>query len=235
MSAQDYAKEFIWLKNAIGMSNNKACYLFHKKLSFELKKFLAHHELSTEFDSMVKEVIKWSTKEVKALLDTGAMGNFISSSLAQQLGLQEGPSAWVTLANKSHTKVTRIEGNLGIKGALLVKFGFSIDSEFPLGKNRQGCINLDSMTLSTQKKGVTSFIPFNQTGQKGILTPEDTINVLATLKEMSQAQIPPELQDLAEAFSESSCSQLLSCRELDLCINLVPGSVPTWGKLYPVN
>ncbi|KAJ9068239.1 hypothetical protein DSO57_1030649 [Entomophthora muscae] len=228
MSAQDYSKEFTRLKNAIGMSNNKVFYLFRKKLSFEMKNFLAHHELTTEFDPMFKEVIKWSAKvkqllswakpqnpaslpanvikenrtplkgprrdpqrtdpqggwriptlnrrettlnptwtlyvlwqsgtfsqglpslakvqppisllassfnkepsqsyalllvklgsaktsqEVKALLDTGAMGSFISSSLAQQLGLQEGPSAWVTLANKSHTRVTKIEGNLGV-------------------------------------------------------------------------------------------------------------------------
>ncbi|KAJ9060553.1 hypothetical protein DSO57_1029528 [Entomophthora muscae] len=62
MSAQDYAKEFTCLKNAIEMSNNEACYLFHKKLFFELKKFLAHHELPTDFDSMVKDVIKWSAK-----------------------------------------------------------------------------------------------------------------------------------------------------------------------------
>ncbi|KAJ9084558.1 hypothetical protein DSO57_1023224 [Entomophthora muscae] len=67
MSAQDYAKEFTRLKNVIGMSNNKPCYLFLKKLSFELKNFLAHHELPTEFDSMAKEVIKWSAK-VKQLL-----------------------------------------------------------------------------------------------------------------------------------------------------------------------
>ncbi|KAJ9073849.1 hypothetical protein DSO57_1012179 [Entomophthora muscae] len=62
------------------------------------------------------------------------------------------------------------------------------------------------MTLSTQKEGTTSYIPFDQTEHKGILTAEDTLNVLATLKEISQAQVPPELQDLAEAFSESSCS-----------------------------
>ncbi|KAJ9048419.1 hypothetical protein DSO57_1035245 [Entomophthora muscae] len=62
------------------------------------------------------------------------------------------------------------------------------------------------MTLSTQKEGITSSIPFNQTDHKGILTPEDTINILAALKEISQAQIPPELQDLVEAFSEFSCS-----------------------------
>ncbi|KAJ9068133.1 retrotransposon-like protein 1 [Entomophthora muscae] len=91
------------------------------------------------------------------------------------------------------------------------------------------------MTLSTQKEGVTSSIPFNQTGHEGILTPEDTINVLAALKEISQPQIPPELQDLEEIFSESSFSKLPSRRESDLRINLVPGSVPTWGKLYPVN
>ncbi|KAJ9083384.1 hypothetical protein DSO57_1035239 [Entomophthora muscae] len=88
------------------------------------------------------------------------------------------------------------------------------------------------MTLPTQKEGVTSSILFNQTGHEGILTPEDTINVLAALKEISQAQISPELQDLAEDFSESSCSQLPSCRELDLNIDLVPGSLPTWGKPY---
>ncbi|KAJ9073848.1 hypothetical protein DSO57_1012178 [Entomophthora muscae] len=56
-----------------------------------------------------------TSQELKALLDISAMGNFITSSLAQQLGLQEGPSAWVTLANKSRTRVTKIEGNLRIK------------------------------------------------------------------------------------------------------------------------
>ncbi|KAJ9075747.1 hypothetical protein DSO57_1032736 [Entomophthora muscae] len=116
------------------------------------------------------------------------MGNFICSILAQQLGLQEGPSAWVILANKS-----RIQN------------------------------------------GVTSSIPFDHTGHEGILTPEDTINVLATLEEITQPQIPSKLQDLAEAFSESSCSQLPSCQDSDLKFYLVPGSVPTWGKLYPVN
>ncbi|KAJ9085140.1 hypothetical protein DSO57_1016817 [Entomophthora muscae] len=67
------------------------------------------------------------------------------------------------------------------------------------------------MTLYTQKEGVTSSIPFDKTGHAGILTPEDTINVLAALKEISKPQIPPKLQDLAEAFSKSSCSQLPSC------------------------
>ncbi|KAJ9072726.1 hypothetical protein DSO57_1024347 [Entomophthora muscae] len=139
------------------------------------------------------------------------MGNFISSSLAQQLGIQEEPSAWVTLANKSRTKATRIEGNLEVKGVLLVEFGFSTDSGFPLGQDFQGCKNLESITLSTKKERVTSSIPFNQMGHEGILTPEDTINILAALKEISQSQIPPKLQDLSEAFSESSCSQLPNC------------------------
>ncbi|KAJ9067736.1 Retrotransposon-derived protein peg10 [Entomophthora muscae] len=359
MSAQDYTKEFTCLKNVIGMRDNKACYLFHKKIFFELKNFLAHHELATEFDSMVKKVIKWYTKvkqlpswakpqnhvpssaviikenmnhpskvqgempkglipkegggyqlsteekqhqtqlgiciycgkaghsakdcqalakvksptalldsssnkepsqsyallpvklgssktsqEVKALLDTGAMGNFISSSLAQQLGLQEEPSSWVTLANKSCTRVTKIEGNLGVKVrnnqfdimvSSLSNLAFPLILGFPWAKTAKAVLDLDSMTLSTQKEGITSSISFEQTEHKGILTSEDTLNVLAALKEISQAQIPPELQDLAEAFSEFSCSQLPSHRELDLCINLVPGSVPTWGKLYLVN
>ncbi|KAJ9072170.1 retrotransposon-like protein 1 [Entomophthora muscae] len=172
------------------------------------------------------------------------MGNFISSSLAQQLGLQEGTSVWVTLANKSRTQVTRIEGSLGVKVgnnqfnimvSSLSNLACHLILGFPWAKTVNAVLNLDTMSLSTQKEGVTLSIPFNQTGHEGILTPEDTINVLAALKELSQPQIPPELQDLVEAFSESSCSQLPSCRESDLHINLVPGSVPTWDKLYPVN
>ncbi|KAJ9071537.1 hypothetical protein DSO57_1035966 [Entomophthora muscae] len=175
-----------------------------------------------------------TSQEVKALLDTGAMRNFISSSLAQQLGLQEGPSAWVILSNNSRTKATRIKGNLGVKVGnnqfyirvfSLLNLVFSLILGFPWAKTTKAVLNLDSMTLFTQKEGITSSIPFEQTGHEGILTPEDTINVLAVLKEISQAQIPPELQDLAEAFIESSCSQLPSCRESDLHIDLVP--VPT--------
>ncbi|KAJ9055226.1 hypothetical protein DSO57_1005926 [Entomophthora muscae] len=52
------------------------------------------------------------------------------------------------------------------------------------------------MTLSTQKEGVTSSIPFDQTEYEGILTPEDTINILTTLKEISQSQIPPSFRNL---------------------------------------
>ncbi|KAJ9077794.1 retrotransposon-like protein 1 [Entomophthora muscae] len=174
----------------------------------------------------------------------GAMENFISSSLAQLLGLQEGPSSWITLANKSRTKVTRIKGNLEVKVvnnqfdiimSSLSNLAFLLILGFPWAKTAKAVLDLDSMTISTQKEGITSSISFNLKEHEGILTPEDAINVLVALKEISQAQIPPELQDLAEAFSESSCSQLPSCRESDLHINLVPGSVPTWGKLYPVN
>ncbi|KAJ9069286.1 hypothetical protein DSO57_1020097 [Entomophthora muscae] len=143
-----------------------------------------------------------TSQEVKALLDTGAMENFISSSLAQQLGPQEGPSSWVILANKSRTKVTRIEGNLGVKVgnnqfnimvSSLLNLAFPLILGFPWAKTARAVLNLDSMKLSTQKEGVTSSIPFDQTGHEGVLTPEDTINVLAALKEISQAQIPPEL------------------------------------------
>ncbi|KAJ9054571.1 hypothetical protein DSO57_1012852 [Entomophthora muscae] len=153
-----------------------------------------------------------TSQEVKALLDMGAMGNFISSSLAQQLGLQEGPSAWVTLANKSRTRVTKIEGNLGVKVgnnqfdimvSSLSNLAFPLILGFPWAKTAKAVLDLDSMTLSTQKEVITYSIPFNQTKHKEILTAEDTLNVLATLKEISQAQIPLELQDLEEAFSES--------------------------------
>ncbi|KAJ9054707.1 hypothetical protein DSO57_1011248 [Entomophthora muscae] len=63
----------------------------------------------------------------------------------------------------------------------------------PWAKTAKAVLNLNSMTLFTQKVGVTSSIPFDLTGHEGILTPEDTINVLAALKEISQPQIPPEL------------------------------------------
>ncbi|KAJ9075748.1 hypothetical protein DSO57_1032737 [Entomophthora muscae] len=53
MSAQDYTKGFTFLMNNIGMSNNKACYLFCKKIYFELKNFLVNYELPTNFDIMV--------------------------------------------------------------------------------------------------------------------------------------------------------------------------------------
>ncbi|KAJ9086092.1 hypothetical protein DSO57_1007754 [Entomophthora muscae] len=110
-----------------------------------------------------------TSQEIKALLDTGAMGNFISSSLAQKLGLQEGPSAWVTLVNKSRTRVTKIEGNLGVKVgnnqfdimvSSLSNLVFPPILGFPWAK---AVLDLDSMTLSTQKEGITSSIPFNQT------------------------------------------------------------------------
>ncbi|KAJ9078113.1 hypothetical protein DSO57_1010263 [Entomophthora muscae] len=121
------------------------------------------------------------------------MGNFISSSLAQQLELQEGPSAWVTLANKSRTKVTKIEGKPGvqignnhfdIRVSSLSNLAFPLILGFSWTKTAKAILNLDSMTLSTQKEGITSFIPFEQTGHKGILTSEDTINVLAALKDI---------------------------------------------------
>ncbi|KAJ9090446.1 hypothetical protein DSO57_1002752 [Entomophthora muscae] len=134
------------------------------------------------------------------------MRNLISSSLAQQLGLQEGPSAWVTLANKSRTRVTKIEGNLEVKVgnnpfdimvSSLSNLPFPLILGFPWAKTAKAVLDLDSMTLFTQKEGITSSIPFNQTDHKGILTAEDTLNILATLKEIFQAQVPPELQDLA--------------------------------------
>ncbi|KAJ9070766.1 hypothetical protein DSO57_1004358 [Entomophthora muscae] len=160
------------------------------------------------------------SQEGKALLDTGAMGNYISNTLVQQLGLQEGPYAWVTLANKSCIQVIRIKENLGvkvgenhfdIKVSSLLNLVFSLILGFPWSIAAKAVLNLDTMTLSIQKDGVTSSIPFDHTGHEGILTPEDTINVLAILEEITQPQIPSKLQDLVEVFSESSCSQLPSC------------------------
>ncbi|KAJ9063547.1 hypothetical protein DSO57_1000125 [Entomophthora muscae] len=75
----------------------------------------------------------------------------------------------------------------------LSNLAFSLIMGFPWAKTAKAVLDLDSMTLSTQKEGVTSSISFNQTRHEGILTPEDTINVLATLKEISQPQIPSEL------------------------------------------
>ncbi|KAJ9057329.1 hypothetical protein DSO57_1023741 [Entomophthora muscae] len=137
------------------------------------------------------------------------MGNFISSSLAQQLGLQEGPSAWVTLANKSHTRVTKIEGNLGVKignnqfdimVSSLSNLAFPLILGFSWAKTTKAVLDLDSMTLFTQKEGITLSIPFNKTEHKGSLTVEDTLNVLAALKEISQAQVSPELWDLGRSL-----------------------------------
>ncbi|KAJ9053306.1 hypothetical protein DSO57_1025567 [Entomophthora muscae] len=88
----------------------------------------------------------------------------------------------------------------------LSNLAFPLILSFPWAKTAKAVLDLNSMTLSTQKEGITSSIPFDQTEHKGILTAEDTLNVLVTLKEISQAQVPPELQYLAEAFSESSCS-----------------------------
>lgn len=109
-----------------------------------------------------------TSQEVKALLDTGAMENFISSSLAQKLGLQEVPSVWVSLANKSCTKVTRIEGNLGVKVgnkqfnimvSSLSNLAFLLILGFPWAKTTKAILNMDSMTLTTQKEEVNSSIP----------------------------------------------------------------------------
>ncbi|KAJ9083022.1 hypothetical protein DSO57_1019514 [Entomophthora muscae] len=107
----------------------------------------------------------------------------------------------------------------------LPNLAFPLILGFPWAKTAKAVLDLNSMTLSTQKEGITLSISFNQTEHMIILTAEDTLNVLAVLKEISQAQVPLELQDLAEAFSESSCSQLPSCRKSDLYIDLVPGSV----------
>ncbi|KAJ9054827.1 hypothetical protein DSO57_1010241 [Entomophthora muscae] len=92
-----------------------------------------------------------TSREVKALLDTGAMGNFISSCLAQQLGLQQGPSVWVILVHKSRTKVTRIERNLGVKVGnnqfnimvSLSNLAFPLILGFPWTKTAKAVLNLN--------------------------------------------------------------------------------------------
>ncbi|KAJ9068221.1 hypothetical protein DSO57_1030870 [Entomophthora muscae] len=139
----------------------------------------------------------------------------INSTLAQEQGLQEGPSAWITLANKSRIQVTRIKGNPGvkvgenhfdIKVSSLSNLAFPLILSLPWAIAAKAVLNLDSMKLSTQKNGFPSTIPFNHTGHEGILTPEDTVKVMDVLEEVNQIQIYSKLQDLAEAFSESSCS-----------------------------
>ncbi|KAJ9086510.1 hypothetical protein DSO57_1003440 [Entomophthora muscae] len=62
MATKDSIDEFSCLKEAIGMTDSKACYLFQKKLSPELKNFLSHHVLPDKFSKLTQEVLKWSDK-----------------------------------------------------------------------------------------------------------------------------------------------------------------------------
>ncbi|KAJ9080673.1 hypothetical protein DSO57_1022338 [Entomophthora muscae] len=96
-----------------------------------------------------------------------------------------------------------IKGPLGVKvgenqfnlmESPLSNLAFPLILGFPWAKTAKAVLNLDTMTLSTQKEGITFSVHFDQTRHEGILTSEDTINVLTALKETDQPQIPPSFR-----------------------------------------
>ncbi|KAJ9088065.1 hypothetical protein DSO57_1026813, partial [Entomophthora muscae] len=102
-----------------------------------------------------------SSQADQALLDTVAMGNFVSSSLARDLGLEEEPPAWIlSLSN----------------------LAFSIILGFPWARLVGLVMDLTRITLRTSQDDKISEILFSPTSLTHNLTPKDLQNIIMPLK-----------------------------------------------------
>ncbi len=180
--------------------------------------------------------------ETRALIDSGAAGNFIDINFAN---LHELP----LLSCESRLAVAALDGwPLGtgrIKFTtqdLILKVGsLHIESIcfFALTHHRTQSF---SSYPGWRSKILVSPGPVNRSNNGQITVIRNACNSSLTLllpnlphHQKSQSDLPAEYQDLSEAFSKSRASQLPPHRSSDCAIDLLPGATPTRGRVFPLS
>ncbi|KAJ9088672.1 hypothetical protein DSO57_1020858 [Entomophthora muscae] len=178
-----------------------------------------------------------------ALLDTGVMGNFLDHSILKLLHIEDYTPSSVLLANKSSIHVNCISCPIE---ATITRLSFILDYFTICGlacpviigylwcEQAQMNINWDTHQIEFSNLGINSSVPIDQYNTHGH-TKLELLSSPGQTNGHHKGLLPVELHHYKGLFSEASCNELLSQKSLDLRIELIPESVPSWGKLYSTN
>ncbi len=200
-----------------------------------------HASSSVSSITLPVEIITQTQTVQTALLDSGASGNFIDSEFVGQLHLVLTPC-------NSSLAVEALDGRpLGKGGILRLTESVTL---------RIGTLHSESIQLYVIRSPTHPLIlglPWLRTHDPHISWREGQItewgptcqerclskitrNPLATPTSTSDAiSIPPEYTDLIEVFSKGRASQLPIHRSVDCAIDLLPGTTPPKGRIFPLS
>ncbi len=188
----------------------------------------------------VEIIAQNQTVQTTALLDSGAAGNFIDSEFVGQLHLELTPC-------NSSLAVEALDGRPLGKGRILrltesvtLRIG-TLHSEriqFYVIRSPTHPLILGLPWLRTHDPQISwregQITEWGPTCQERCLS-KITRNPNATPTSTSDAiSLPPEYADLVEVFSKGKASQLPIHRSVDCAIDLLPGTTPPKGRIFPL-
>ncbi|KAL0168456.1 hypothetical protein M9458_036678, partial [Cirrhinus mrigala] len=190
-------------------------------------------------------ILKFSSKVVHAtaLVDSGAAGNFIDREFARTHSIPLVPCA-------SHLAVAAVDGRPLGSGQIqhttddLILCAGALHTEtihlFVLSTS-QNPIILGFPWLEKHNPVISwterQILRWSEPCQQQCLfqTPPKAVSDGALHTQPELAKLPREYWDLAEAFSKTRASQLPPHRSTDCAIDLVPGSHPPKGRVFPLS
>ncbi len=189
----------------------------------------------------VKLISQNQVIQTTALLDSGAAGHFIDSEFVGQLHLKLTPC-------NSSLAVEALDGRPLGKGKILrltepVKLHFgTLHSEkikfygiqsptHPLILGLPWLRTHDPQ-ISWREGQITEWGPACQERCLSKITRKPNTTTTSTVDTLN---LPLEYADLIEVFSERKASQLPSHRSVDCSIDLLPGTTPPKGRIFPLS
>ncbi len=189
----------------------------------------------------VEIIAQNQTIQTTALLDSGAVGNFIDSEFVGQLHLELTPC-------NSSLAVEALDGRPLDKGRILrltvsvtLRIG-TLHSEriqFYVIRSPTHLLILGLPWLRTHDPQISwregQITEWGPTCQERCLS-KITRNPSPTPTSTSDAiSLPPEYADLVEVFSKRRASQLPIHRSVDCAIDLLPDTTPPKGRIFPLS
>ncbi len=197
----------------------------------------------SSFKLPVKIIIQDKVISTTALIDSGAAGNFVSLELVQQHKLKltpcNSPMAVEALDGRplGEGRVSRITEEakllIGTLHSEFIKFYVIHSPNHP--------IILGLPWLRTHNPHISwregQVLQWGTTCQERCLSKipkASTIPSFPTVQNATNTDLPSEYSDLAEAFSKKKASQLPAHRSVDCAIELMSGTTPPKGRIFPL-
>src|SRR5258707_4203200 len=172
---------------------------------------------------------------VEALVDSGAHTSFINRSFVQRNKIR-------TLKLRNPRPITNVDGTNNIAGAITHYVWIPIKFHQHQEHRRFFISELDTEDIILGIDWLTKHDPKINWTTKDISFP---LSVKATFsksqqisianqKDQAPLQIPPNYQEFADVFSEKAAARFPKEKMWDHEINLIPGTTPPYGKVYPM-
>lgn len=179
-----------------------------------------------------------------ALLDTGATSNFISSTLAKQLEIPFSAMASVQIGDGTVVKTQTLgeevsfsldSVNFTAQFLAMSNLSFPVILGTPWWEKARCNIDWDTKHAIFHQNGKTGLVQL-LSDQSAAMKPwlHKIENTDSTPLPSAKGTLPDYLKVWAHVFNKEECSCLPERRDCNLRIDLLLGTTPSWGKVFPV-